>query len=340
MDTEAVDLAQQEDNELDLSVPTSPDLSPLPEPDRPRHSRPQRIGGFVIAAACVAAAIWYVPRVISNDSHQLTGTVTSSGVVSLNFTKSGYLASVPVRAGQAVHKGQTLATEYAPATSSLLAADKSTIASDQSAITSDQARLAQLKAVPVADETAEVAAANAQLAKDQAQLAKDQATEASDKVDAEATQIVAPSAGTVIAVNGAPGETVSAIGLKTGASSTQTTQTSQAPLFSLLPEGPQSSKSGQGSGSALPVVELRTSTTWHVVALIPESQVSSVKAGQAVTISVPSSHLQDVKGQVQEILPTPTSTSSGLAYQAVVSVTGKATAQPMDGMAADVRIGS
>jgi multidrug resistance efflux pump len=326
MDTEAVDLAQQQDNALDLSVPTSPDLSPLPEPGPPRHSRLQRIGGFVIAAVCVAAAIWYVPRVVSNDSHQLTGTVTSSGVVSLNFTKAGYLASVPVRSGQSVHKGQILATEYAPATSSLLTADKA-------AISSDQAKLAQLKAVPVADETAEVAAANAQLAKDQAQLA-------SDKVNAEATQIVAPSAGTVIAVNGQPGETVSVTGLKTGSSSSQTTQTSQTPLFSLLPEGPQSSKSGGGSGSALPVVELRTSTTWHVVALIPESQVSSVKTGQAVTISVPSSHIQDVKGQVQEILPTPTSTNSGLAYQAVVSVTGHATAQPMDGMAADVRIGS
>jgi multidrug resistance efflux pump len=326
MDTEAVDLAHQQDNTPDFSVPTSPDLSPLPEPGPPRHSRLQRIGGFVIAAVCVAAAIWYVPRVVSNDSHQLTGTVTSSGVVSLNFTKAGYLASVPVRAGQAVHKGQTLATEYAPATSSLITADKA-------AISSDQARLAQLKAVPVADETAEVAAANAQLAKDEATLA-------SDKVNAEATQIVAPSAGTVIAVNGQPGETVSVTGLKTGSSSTQTTQTAQTPLFSLLPEGPQSSKSGGGSDSALPVVELRTSTTWHVVALIPEGQVSSVKTGQAVTISVPSAHIKDVKGQVQEILPTPTSTPSGLAYQAVVSVTGKATAQPMDGMAADVRIGS
>jgi multidrug resistance efflux pump len=327
MDTEAVDLAQQqEDNEPDLSVATSPDLSPLPEPGRPRHSRPQRIGGFVIAAACLAAAIWYVPRVISNDNHQLTGTVTSSGVVSLNFTKAGYLASVPVHAGQTVHKGQTLATEYAPATSSLLTADKA-------AISSDQARLAQLKAVPVADQKAEVAAANAQLAKDQATLA-------SDKVNAAATQIVAPSAGTVIAVNGQPGETVSVTGLKTGSSSTQTTQTSQAPLFSLLPEGPQSAKSGGSANSALPVVELRTSATWHVVALVPESQVSSVKTGQSVTISVPSAHIKDVQGQVQEILPSPTSTASGLAYQAVVSVTGHATAQPMDGMAADVRIGS
>ena len=325
MDTEAVDLAHQQDNAPDFSVPTSPDLSPLPEPGPPRHSRLQRIGGFVIAAVCVAAAIWYVPRVVSNDSHQLTGTVTSSGVVSLNFTKPGYLASVPVRAGQAVHKGQTLASEYAPATSSLITADKA-------AISSDQAKLAQLKAVPVADETAEVAAANAQLAKDQAALA-------SDKVNAEATQIVAPSAGTVVAVNGQPGETVSVTGIKTGSSSAQT-QTSQTPLFSLLPEGPQASKSGGAGSSDLPVVELRTSATWHVVALVPEGQVSTVKTGQSVTISVPSAHVHGVKGLVQEILPTPTSTPSGLAYQAVVSVTGKATAQPMDGMAADVRIGS
>jgi multidrug resistance efflux pump len=325
-ETEAVDLAQPTDTEIDLSVPTSPDLSPLPEPSPPRHSPLQRIGGFVIAALCVAAAIWYVPRVLSNDSHQLTGAVTSSGVVSLNFTKSGYLASVPVRAGQAVHKGQTLASEYAPATSSLLTADKA-------AISSDQARLAQLKAVPVSDQTAAVAAANAQLAKDQATLD-------SDKTNAAATQIVAPSAGTVIAVNGQPGETVNATGLKTGSSSGQATQTSQTPLFSLLPEGPQSSQTGGNGGSALPVVELRTSSTWHVVALVPESQVSSVKTGQSVTISVPAAHIQHVQGQVQEILPTPTSTSNGLAYQAVVSVTGKATAQPMDGMAADVRIGS
>jgi multidrug resistance efflux pump len=341
MDTEAVDLApRQPEEEPDLSVPTSPDLSPLPEAGPPRHSVVQRIGGFVIAAACIAAAIWYVPRVLSNDSHLLTGAVTSSGVVSLNFSKAGYLASVPVRAGQTVRKGQTLATEYAPATSSLLTADKATITSDQSAISSDQARLAQLKAVPVSDETAEVAAANAQLAKDQAQLAKDQAQLASDKTSADATQIVAPSAGTVVAVNGQPGETVSASGLKAGGTSTQTAQAAQAPLFSLLPEGPQASKANGTGGSALPVVALRTSTTWHVVALIPENSVSTVKTGQTVTISVPAAHIDHVRGQVQEILPTPTSTASGLAYQAVVSVTGHATAQPLDGMAADVRIGS
>jgi multidrug resistance efflux pump len=225
-----------------------------------------------------------------------------------------------------VHKGQTLATEYAPATSSLLTADKA-------AISSDQARLAQLKAVPVADQTAELAAADAQLAKDQAQLA-------SDKVNAEATQIVAPSAGTVVAVNGQPGETVSAAGIKAGTASAQPAQASQAPLFSLLPEGPQTSRAGGASGSALPVVALRTSSTWHVVALIPESSVSEVRTGQAVTIGVPSAHLEHVRGQVQEILPTPASTVTGPAYQAVVSVTGHTTAQPLDGMAADVRIGS
>jgi multidrug efflux pump subunit AcrA (membrane-fusion protein) len=142
MDTDSVDLAtRQTAIEPDFSGPASPDLSPLPEASPARHSRLQRIGGFVIAALCIAAAVWYVPRVLGDDSRLLTGTVTSSGVVSLNFTKAGYLASVPVRAGQTVHKGQTLATEYAPATSSLMTADKA-------AISSDQARLAQLKAAP------------------------------------------------------------------------------------------------------------------------------------------------------------------------------------------------
>lgn len=327
MDTDSVDLATpQPAIEPDLSGPASPDLSPLPEASPARHSRLQRIGGFVIAALCIAAAVWYVPRVLGDDSRLLTGTVTSSGVAGLNFTKAGYLASVPVRAGQTVHKGQTLATEYAPATSSLMTADKA-------AISSDEARLAQLKAAPVIDQEAEVAAADAQLAKDQAQLA-------SDKVNAEATQIVAPSAGTVIAVNGQPGETVSAAGIKAGTTAAQPAQAAQAPLFSLLPEGPQSNRAGGTTGSALPVVALRTSSTWHVVALIPESSVSGVRTGQAVTISVPAVHIEHVRGQVREILPIPTTTATGPAYQAVVSVTGHATAQPLDGMAADVRIGS
>jgi multidrug efflux pump subunit AcrA (membrane-fusion protein) len=328
MDAETVDLVGSDPSPgADPGDGAGPGLVPLVihQRSRPRPSWPQRGGGLVIAALCVAAAIWYVPRVIHDDSKLFTGTVTSSGMVDLNFTKSGYLASVPVHAGQPVHKGQMLAAEYAPAVNALITADKAAIASDQ-------ARLAQLKAVPVVDEQAQVAAAQASLAKDQAQLA-------SDKVDASATQILAPSDGTVVAVNGQPGETVSADGIRTGATS-QPAQTAQAPLFSLLPEGPQASRTAAGDSAALPVVALRTSASWHVVALIPESTVSSIRVGQPVTVSVPAAGITHVRGQIDEVLPTPTATSGGTAYQTVIGIAGHEAAVPLDGMAADVRVGS
>lgn len=328
MDAETVDLVGNDPRPLaSPDRGTGPGLVPLGIQQAPRRrpSWPQRAAGLLIAALCAAAAIWYVPRVIHDDSKLYTGTVTSSGMIDLNFSKSGYLSTVPVHAGQSVHKGEMLAAEYAPAVNALITADKAAIAADQ-------ARLAQLKAVPVVDEQAQVAAAQATLAKDQAQLA-------SDKVDAAATQIVAPSAGTVVAVNGQPGETVSANGIRTGAT-TQPAQTAQAPLFSLLPEGPQSSRTAAGGSAALPVIALRTSASWHVVALIPESAVASVRVGQQVTVSVPAAGIAHDRGQIDEVLPTPIATSDGTAYQAVIGVAGRVAAAPLDGMAADVRVGS
>ncbi|HEY2687298.1 MAG TPA: hypothetical protein VGJ50_02595, partial [Streptosporangiaceae bacterium] len=51
-----------------------------------RHiSRVQRVGGLLLLAACVGTALWYVPRVVAADQRSLTGTVTSTGVVDLNF---------------------------------------------------------------------------------------------------------------------------------------------------------------------------------------------------------------------------------------------------------------
>lgn len=291
-----------------------------------RRSGVQRAAGLLIAVACVGAGAWYVPHVLDNDSRLLTGTVASSGVIGLNFARSGYLASVPVHVGETVHKGQMLAAEYAPAADARLNADKAVIAADQ-------ARMAELKATPDANQPTELIAARAQLAKDQAHLA-------SDRASADADRIVAPSSGTVLAVNGQPGETVSANGIRTGPATAQPSRGSQQPLFSLTPQGPQSGHGPGSSPASLPVVTLRTSTTWHVAALVPEDGVSRVQAGQRVTISVPAAHISRVRGRIEEILPTPASTTDGNTYEALVTVTGHAAGTPLDGMAADVTMSS
>lgn len=295
-----------------------------------RWSWPQRTGGILIAGSCVAAAAWYVPRVVADDRGMLTGTVTSSGVVMLNFPGAGTLNTVKVRLGQQVHKGQVLATEYAPNLSALVTADRAAIAAVQ-------AKIAELKSAANQDPAA-AAADNTELATDNAQLAEDNARLATDRMRMAATEIVAPSAGVVVAANGQPGEDVTASGIRDYTSPSGQVSARQQPQFSLLPEGPQPvSRTGSG-GSSLPVIALRISSEWQVVALIPEDSVQSIKPGQRVTISVPAARISNVPGQLEEVLPNPLTLSGSTMYQAVIAITGTVAQPPLDGMAADVRL--
>ena len=294
-----------------------------PGPVRPgsgrtrRHiTRLQRTGAALIAAACVFAAVWYVPGIVAADGRSLAGTVTSNGVIYLNFSASGQLAKISAHIGQRVRKGQLLAAQADPAKAAVIAADKAAIAADEAQVS------AGIPAAPV------------QLAKDKAQLAVDRA-------QAAGARIVAPSAGTVVAVNGQPGETADATGIREY-SAQQGASVTQQPLFSLFPEAPQSGEPGgpAGSSASLPIIALRTSSTWQVTALVPEGSVASVKPGQAVTIDVPAAGIKAASGRVQELLATPVATSQGTAYQAVVTVLGHPQDSPPSGMAANVQLGS
>ena len=299
---------------------------------RKRRTWPQQVGGILIAAVFIIGAAWYVPRVLHADRQLLTGTVMSSGVVTLNFTDSGEIAAIHVYPGQTVRKGQVLAAEYAPDVESVVTAD-------QAAIASDRARISELKAAEAANPAA-ASVDNAQIAATDAQLAADQAQLATDRVKAAETQLIAPAAGVVIAVNGQPGEAVTATGIRNYVADSQQPAATRSPEFSLLPEGPQPLRESSAGTSALPVIALRTSTTWQVVAPVPENSGSGIKPGQAVTISVPAAHITNLPGRIDDVLPTPESTSQGTVYQAVVTITGQPARSPLNGMAADIRLSS
>ncbi len=298
---------------------------------RPR-TWPHRLGGVLIAGACVVSAAWYVPRVMRDDRGLLTGTVVSSGIVTLNFPNAGAIATLNVRLDQQVRKGQVLASQYMPNAGSLLAADHATIAADQ-------AKIAELKAAEAADPAA-AAGDNAQIAADKAQLALDQSELVTNQAKIATAEIVAPADGIVVAVNGQPGQTVTSSGIRDYATDSHQASASQRPPFSLLPEGPQPVSHTPVSGSALPVIALRVSATWQVIALIPENSVSAIKPGRQVTISVPAAQISGVRATIDEVLPTPASMSGGTVYQAVVTLTGHAAGLPLNGMAADVRLDS
>jgi multidrug resistance efflux pump len=299
---------------------------------RRQRTWPQRVGGLVIAAACVAAVAWYVPRVTRDDRQLFTGTVTSSGIVTLNFPVSGEIGRVYVRLDQTVRKNQVLATEYAPSVYSVVAAD-------HAAIAAEQAKMAQLRAAAAADPAA-AAGDDAQLAAEKAQLALDQAQLVTDLAKETATEIIAPLGGRVIAANGQPGQTVTSAGIRNYVTDSAQATTSQGPAFSLLPEGPQTVHRTSASQTSLPVVALRVSDSWQIVALIPEGSISRVSEGGSVTISVPACHITAVPGRVSEILPDPTSTSAGTFYQAVITITEVPKIAPLNGMTADIRVGS
>jgi uncharacterized RDD family membrane protein YckC len=294
-----------------------------PQRTRRHITRPQRVAAGLIAAACVFGAVWYVPKIAAADGSSLSGTVTNSGVVYLNFSSSGQLATISATIGQRIAKGQLLATEVAPATAAVLAADRAAITADKS----------ELAAALSGGSASATDSARAQLARDKGQLAIDRA-------EAAGTRIVAPADGTVIAVNGQPGETADADGIRDyeapGSSGTQ------RPLFSLLPEGPQSGDAagGSDSGAYLPVIALRTSGTWQVSVLVPESSIGDVRTGELVTVDVPAAGLSGVAGRVSELLTTPVATSQGLGYQAVVTVLDQRQVSPPSGVAANVQLGS
>lgn len=311
-----------------LDYPPGPGSAPLSAgagPARRYSTVLQRAGAALIAGACIFAAAWYVPGIVAADGRSLAGTVTSNGTIYLNFSGSGKLAKITARIGQHVRKGELLATEAAPARGAVLTADRAVIAADK----------AQLHVAQAAGTRPAIATALAQLARDKAQAAVDRA-------EAAGTRIFAPSAGTVVAINGLPGETADAEGIRDYSSQPQGPPITQQPLFSLFPEGPQPSTESGGSAAAasLPVIALRTSSTWQVVVLVPENSVAAVRPGQVVTIAVPAAHITATPGRVQDLLATPVATAQGPAYQAVVTVLDHQQDPPPNGMAADVQLRS
>jgi multidrug efflux pump subunit AcrA (membrane-fusion protein) len=292
-----------------------------PAGSRTSASSAQRLGGILLAVASVIGVALYVPSILAANSRSFTGVVSSSGIASLNFAASGRVGSVRVHLGQAVRKGELLATETG-------AARTAAVRADRAAITADKANLAALQADGSA--AASIAAARAQLAKDRARRAAGQ-------MKLAATQIVAPRSGTVVAIFGQPGETVSPAGLPSSAAHAQASPGQQR-RFSLLPSGPMASL--RAAGMALPVIALRTGGGWQVRLLIPQTDTSAVKVGGDVTISVPAAQLTGIRGTITELSPTPVASSGSAAYEAVVQVVGRTRTIPLSGMTANVRLGS
>jgi multidrug efflux pump subunit AcrA (membrane-fusion protein) len=284
-----------------------------------RTTAGQRMAGLLILIGCVLGSAVYVQQIGRDDDLLMTGSVMSAGVLNLNFATGGVVARVLVRVGDQVREGQLLATEAAPGEASIEAAD-------EAAVTADRQQLA-------------VQSGPAEVAGDRAQLARDRSRLASDRQALAQRRIVAPAAGVVTAVDAAPGDTTAPAGVPDYIGPGRTAPVSVPPLFSLLPDAPQvSTRAGAGGSALLPVIQLRTSASWAVLALVPQSLATALHRGQAVIVSVPAARLAGLPGVVREVLATPVETADGDMYEAVVDVRADPADPPLDGMTANVSL--
>ncbi len=306
--------------EPDAYLDDATDLEPPARRPRDRPSRggrrprrgsigPKGVAGIAVAAASVVGVAVLAPSILTAaENETLTGVVTQSSLESLNFAAAGRVGRVRVRLGQVVRKGQLLAREITPA-GSLTA-----LRTDRAAIVADKTDLAAL--IAAGAPTASVTAARAQLTADQAQRAADQA----------AMVITAPMAGTVVAVFGRAGDSVTAAGLA-GPGQQPATQLSALTLASL-----------RGGGRELPVIALRTASQLQVRLLIPAESPAALKVGSTVTLSVPAAGLTRVTGVITVLAERPSSAGGGDV--AVVLVRGTIPATALTGMQADVHLSS
>ena len=293
-------------------------------PGRPGQGRlatgPQRVLGLVIVVGCVLGAGWYVKQVVEADHATLTGTVISSGVLELNFGAAGQVQGIDVHVGEQVQRGQLLAVEVAPSARLIVSADVS-------AVRADRARVADLSH---GGAPADIAQARSQLGHDLAQLARDRAA-------LMATRIVAPAAGTVIAVDAQPGVTANSTGVVEYAGPATTKEVKRRPVvLAAARAAAEHGAAGRvGSAAGHRAAHL---AAWRVVALIPENSASKVRTGQDVTVGIPSAGLSNLRGRVIELLDAAVQTANGPSYQAVVVITGRPADPPLAGMSANITL--
>ena len=144
----------------------------------------------------------------------------------------------------------------------------------------------------------------------------------------------------MIAINGQTGETVTAAGIRSYASQSQASG-SQSPPFSLLPEGPAANV--KTSSTAVRAAHDRAA---HLEQLAghragpgerdpagPRGPGGDGRGARPVGLT-------GVRGTIQQVSPTPVSTSIGTAYQAIVRISGHQRVTPLGGMTANVQLAS
>jgi len=198
--------------------------------------------------------------------------------------------------------------------------DRETIANDEQAVQNEKQTI-QLQQASLAATKASQAIDTATITQDEAAVTQDQQTVTSDESALAGTVLTASISGTVTAVNGTVGETVSG-----GSSSAAASNSSAA--------GAASSSSSSSSSGFVTIDNLKD---LEVVAGFAEADATKIAVGQPATVTLAALPSTEVAGVVTAISPTSVVTSNVVTYDETIALKDPP-ATVLDGMTADVSV--
>ena len=209
-----------------------------------------------------------------------SGSVQSGNTASADFATAGTIASISVKVGDAVTKGQVLATvDPTSANAQLTTAN------------------ANLNAAKASLTRANSSGDDATIAQAQAQVTTAQAAVNDASRAVTGTTLTAPMAGTVTAINGS-------VGAASGGGS----------------GGGSGSGSASSSSSSSGFIQLADLTVMQVSANFAEADATRLKVGQTTTVSWAALTGATATGKVATIAPTATTSNNVNSYAVILSL--------------------
>ena len=195
--------------------------------------------------------------------------------------------------------------------------DRETIASDEQAVQNEKQTI-QLQQASLAATKASQAIDTATISQDEAAVTQDQQAVTSDENALAGTVLTASISGTVTAVNGTVGETVS------GGSSSSAASSSAA----------SSSSSSSSSSGFVTIDNLKD---LEVVAGFAEADATKIAVGQPATVTLAALPSTELAAVVTAISPTSVVSSNVVTYDETIALKDPP-ATILDGMTADVSV--
>ncbi len=214
--------------------------------------------------------------------------------------------------------------------------DTSTVTTDEQAVQQAEASVSSAK-LGLQQTRASIAESStpdsATIAQDQAAVAEDEATVATDRSALDETTLRAPVAGTVTAVDGSVGETVSGSG-----SSVSSAAASASSAASAAGSGTGAgSGNGSSASSSSGLFTIDSLDKLEVVSGFAEADATKLAVGQPATITFPALPNTEVAGKVTAVSSTSTVVSNVVTYDATITLVNPPV-EVKEGMTANVSV--